>query len=161
MRILALDQSSRVSGWAVFDGDTLIEYGKFDVSSIYELGERLHQIRLKVKNLIDKYEVDKVILEDIYMDGQRVNNVQTFKALAEVFGVLYELCIDINKPVDAVLAGTWKSGLGVKGKTRTEQKRSAQAWAQSHYNVKATQDESDAVCIGAYAARANINNWDD
>jgi Holliday junction resolvasome RuvABC endonuclease subunit len=75
MRILALDQSSRVSGWAVFDGDTLIEYGKFDVGSIYELGERLHQIRLKVKNLIDKYEVDKVILEDIYMDGQRVNNV--------------------------------------------------------------------------------------
>lgn len=54
------------------------------------------------------------------MDGQRVNNVQTFKALAEVFGVLYELCIEINIPVSAVLAGTWKSTLGIKGRTRPE-----------------------------------------
>lgn len=161
MRTLALDQSSRVTGWAFFENGELQEYGKFDVSSTQDLGERLHQIRCIVKDMINKLQVERVILEDIYMGGQRVNNVQTFKALAEVFGVLYELCIDINKPVDAVLAGTWKSGLGIKGKTRTEQKRSAQAWAQSHYNVKATQDESDAVCIGAYAARANINNWDD
>jgi hypothetical protein len=28
-------------------------------------------------------------------------------------------------PVDAILAGTWKSTLGIKGKTRPEQKRNA------------------------------------
>ena len=26
MRVLALDQASRVSGWAVYDGKTLIDY---------------------------------------------------------------------------------------------------------------------------------------
>ena len=161
MRILALDQSSRVSGWAIFDGDTLMEYGKFDVGDIHDLGDRLHQIRQKVKYLIVTNNIDKVILEDIYMDGQRVNNVQTFKALAEVFGVLYELCIDMKKPVEAVLAGTWKSTLGIKGKTRPEQKRNAQAWVLDKYGIKATQDEVDALCIGAHIIHQNINNWDD
>lgn len=159
MRILALDQASRVSGWAIFDGDTLEQYGKIDVSKYFELGERLHVIRQEVEHLIDDEHIDAVVLEDIYMDGQRVNNVQTFKALAEVFGVLYELCIDMEKPVEAVLAGTWKSSLGIKGKTRPEQKQNAQKWVVSTYGVKPTQDECDAICIGAHKVRSMINDW--
>ncbi len=159
MRILALDQASRVSGWAIFDGDTLEQYGKIDVSKYFELGERLHVIRQEVEHLIDDEHIDAVILEDIYMDGQRVNNVQTFKALAEVFGVLYELCIDMEKPVEAVLAGTWKSTLGIKGKTRPEQKKNAQQWVITNYNVKPTQDECDAICIGAHKIRSLGNDW--
>ena len=161
MRILALDQSSRVSGWAIFDGDKLEQYGKIDVSNYFELGERLHQIRKRVRKRIEEKNIDKVILEDIYMDGQRVNNVQTFKALAEVFGVLFELCIDIEIPVEAVLAGTWKSTLGIKGKTRPEQKKNAQAWVKGAYNRAPTQDEVDAICIGSHIIRQNTNNWDD
>lgn len=159
MRILALDQASRVSGWAIFDGDTLEQYGKIDVSKYYELGERLHQIRQEVEHLIDDEHIDAIILEDIYMDGQRINNVQTFKALAEVFGVLYELCIDMEKPVEAVLAGTWKSTLGIKGKTRPEQKQNAQKWVINTYGVKPSQDECDAICIGAHKVSSMANDW--
>ena len=159
MRILALDQASRVSGWAIFDGDTLEQYGKIDVSKYFELGERLHRIRQEIEHMIDDEHIDAVILEDIYMDGQRVNNVQTFKALAEVFGVLYELCVDMEKPVEAVLAGTWKSTLGIKGRTRPEQKRAAQQWVEKTYDVKPTQDECDAICIGAHYVRHSANDW--
>lgn len=159
MRILALDQASRISGWAIFDGDTLEKYGKIDVSKYFELGERLYQIRQEVEHLIDDEHIDTVVLEDIYMDGQRVNNVQTFKALAEVFGVLYELCIEMEKPVEAVLAGTWKSTLGIKGKTRPEQKQNAQKWVVNTYGKKPTQDECDAICIGAHKVRLMANDW--
>ena len=160
MRILALDQASRVSGWAIFDEDNLEQYGKIDVSKYYDLGDRLHVIRQEVEHIIDDEHIDAVVLEDIYMDGQRVNNVQTFKALAEVFGVLYELCIDMEKPVNAVLAGTWKSTLGIKGKTRTEQKQNAQKWVIDNYQVKPTQDECDAICIGAHTVRQQNNSYD-
>ena len=161
MRILALDQSSRVSGWAVFDEDQLIGYGKINLSKETEIGERLHTLRNSVRDLIKELKIDKVILEDIYMDGQRVNNVQTFKVLAEVFGVLFELCVDLEIPVEAVLAGTWKSTLNIKGKTRPEQKQAAQAWVLDYYNIKATQDEVDAICIGTHIISQNINTWDD
>ena len=161
MKILALDQSSRVSGWAVFDDGELIEYGKIDLSKESQIGERLHKLRQLIFNMIKELNIDKVILEDIYMDGQKINNIQTFKVLAEVFGVLFELCIDLNIPVEAVLAGTWKSTLNIKGKTRPEQKRAAQAWVQENYNIKASQDEVDAICIGSHIIHQNINNWDE
>ena len=102
MKILALDQASRVSGWAIFANNDLLTYGKIDLSKQDDIGERLHLLRQKVKQLIEEYQIDKVILEDIYMDGQRINNVQTFKTLAEVFGVLFELCVDLEIPVEAV-----------------------------------------------------------
>ena len=162
MRILALDQASRISGWAIFEDDNLEQYGKIDVSQYGNLGDRLHIIREEVEHLIDDKHIDMVFLEDIYMDGQKVNNVQTFKALAEVFGVLYELCISMDIPVEAVLAGTWKSTLGIKGKTRPEQKRAAQAWVEQTYGNKPTQDECDAICIGAHAIKQFDSefNWE-
>ena len=162
MRILALDQASRISGWAIFEDDNLLEYGKIDLNNIADIGTRLHCLRDMIQEFIKEYNINKVILEDIYMDGQRVNNVQTFKILAEVFGVLYELCVELNIPVEAVLAGTWKSTLGIKGKTRPEQKRAAQAWVEREYAVKPTQDECDAICIGAHAIK-QLNsefNWE-
>jgi hypothetical protein len=55
--------------------------------------------------------VEEVVFEDIQMQGNVANNVQTFKALAEVFGVIYELVTELNLPNTAVLASSWKSTL--------------------------------------------------
>ena len=159
MKILALDQASNVSGWAIFQDGKLDSYGKIDLHTISNTYERLHELKLQVKTLIQENQIEKVYLEDIYMDGQRVNNVQTFKILAEVFGVLYELCLDLKIPVEAILAGTWKSVLGIKGKTRPEQKRAAQAWVNENYGLKPIQDICDAICIGACANKQAAFNW--
>lgn len=161
MRILALDQASNISGWAIFQDDYLEQHGKIDVSKYADIGERLHLIRQEVEHLIDDEHIDVVLLEDIYMDGQRVNNVQTFKILAEVFGVLYELCVEMEIPVYAILAGTWKSTLGIKGKTRAEQKRAAAEYVQNKYNLKVIQDIADAICIGSHYIQSLGNNWED
>jgi hypothetical protein len=45
--------------------------------------------------------------------------------LAEVFGVIYELVTEMKLKNSAVLASSWKSTLGIKGKDRSEQKRNA------------------------------------
>ena len=160
MKILALDQASRITGFAIFNGDTLEKYGKIDLSDEKNSGERLHLLRKKIKSIIEEYKIEKVILEDIYMDQHLINNVQTFKILAEVFGVLFELCISIDIPVEAVLSGTWKSTLRIKGKNRPEQKHSAQEWVLNNYNIKTNQDTVDAICIGAYYLKQKqVNSW--
>lgn len=148
-RLLALDQSSRVSGYAIFYDGKLEDYGKFEFTD-NDLGIRLLKIRQKVDGLIDKYNINEVVLEDIQLQNNVSNNVQTFKALAEVFGVVYELITEKDIKNSAVLSTVWKSALGVKGRTRPEQKRNAQAFVTSTYGIKATQDESDAICIGTY-----------
>lgn len=159
MKMLALDQASKVTGWAIFVDNKLDSYGKIDVGNYYEIGDRLYNLRKQVKELIEKNNIEKVILEDIYLDGNHVNNVSTFKILAEVFGVLYELCVEMEIKVDAVLAGTWKSTLGIKGKTRPEQKKNAQIWVQEQYGIKAIQDTVDAICIGAHATKHTTLSW--
>ena len=154
-RLLALDQSSRVSGYAIFYDGKLEDYGKFELTD-NDLGMRLLKIRQKVDELIDKYNINEVVLEDIQLQNNVSNNVQTFKALAEVFGVVYELITEKDIKSSAVLSTVWKSALGVKGRTRPEQKRNAQAFVTSTYGIKATQDESDAICIGTYAIKSQL-----
>lgn len=154
MRLLALDQASRVSGYAVFIDGKLETYGKI-VSEHDDIGERLHYIREKVSKLIADYDIDHIAFEDIQLQKtvngvESVNNVQTFKVLAEVFGVIYELAISLEIPYTVILASTWKSTLLIKGARRDEQKRNAQAFAQNLYNIKCTQDEADAICIGTH-----------
>lgn len=147
--LLALDQASHVSGYAIFTNGELVKYGKISADHD-DLGERLVYIRDQVESLIDKYKIDEIVFEDIQLQGNVSNNVKTFKILAEVFGVLDALFFEKNLPRTAILSASWKSGLGIRGKNRAEQKRNAQAFVTSTYNIKATQDESDAICIGTF-----------
>ena len=127
----------------------LKKFGKFSVDDD-DIGERLYKIRENVKTLIETYNIDEVAFEDIQLQNNVGNNVKTFKILAEVFGIIYELVTELNIPNQAVLAGTWKSTLGIKGKNRVEQKRNAQEFVQNTYNIKCSHDEADAICIGTH-----------
>lgn len=154
MRILALDQASRTSGWSLFDNGKLVTYGKFTYED-EDFGIRLVKIRNKVKSLIELYQPDEIVFEDIQLQGSTGNNVLTFKKLAEVFGVIYELAAELNLSHRAVLSTVWKGKLGLlhgAGQNRTAQKQEAQQWVISKYNIKPTQDECDAICIGVWAS---------
>ena len=125
MRVLALDQASRTSGWAVYDNGKLFKYGKFSATHT-DVGDRLYYIRKQIIKLIDEFNIDEVIFEDIQLQDNKINNVATFKALAEVFGVVYELLVELKIPREAVLSTVWKSKLGIKGYDRSAQKKAAQ-----------------------------------
>ena len=83
--ILALDQSSRCSGFSVFENGKLLTYGKFTFEDA-DLGERLCKIKNKILELIEQYNIDELIFEDIQLQNNITQNVQTFKTLAEVYG---------------------------------------------------------------------------
>lgn len=151
-RLLSLDQSSRITGYAIFIDGKLEKFGKFATEQ-NDVGQRLHSIRNKVQSLITEYEINEVVFEDIQHQNNVMNNVQTFKVLAEVFGVITELLTSLNIPYSTVLATEWKSTLSIKGKQRAEQKRNAQEFVKGFYNIKATQDECDAICIGTHKLR--------
>ena len=111
MTLLALDQASRVSGWAVFHDQELIDSGTFTLTSD-DIGERLVAYRKQLENLLNKYEIDEVAFEDIQMQNQ-INNVQTFKILAEIFGVTQEYLVEQKYFYHIVSSNTWKSKLQI------------------------------------------------
>lgn len=158
MIILSLDQASKTTGWAVFNDDKLIDFGHFTFEHS-DIGQRLVAIRNKIEELINTYAPDYVIFEDIQQQNNVANNVQTFKVLAQVYGVISELLTELHISHSSILSTTWKSTLGIKGKNRAEQKRNAQQYVIDIYNVKPTQDESDAICIGTHYTKTTKCAW--
>jgi Holliday junction resolvasome RuvABC endonuclease subunit len=150
--LLAIDQASVTSGYAIFKDGKLVDYGKFTFNDDV-IAERLVKIRTKVLELIAEHDIDEVAFEDIQMQGNVANNVQTFKVLSEVFGVISETLQEKKMKYTVVMSGTWKSTLGIKGRTRPEQKRNAQEYVLNKYGVKAIQDVCDAICIGAHVLK--------
>lgn len=151
--LLALDQASQTTGYAIFKDGKLFTYGKFSFDD--DIAERLVKIRKKVLSLIEEYQIEEVAFEDIQMQNNVMNNVQTFKVLSEVFGVILETLKEINIQYTIVSSNTWKSTLKIKGKSRAEQKRAAQQYVVDTYEVKPTQDEADAICIGTHIVKTN------
>jgi Holliday junction resolvasome RuvABC endonuclease subunit len=155
MIYLALDQSSNISGYSVWKDKNLIEYGKvkFDGEFIDRVVSLKNWMRDKIEELESEGLVE-VIVEEI----QEQSNMQTFKMLAMVQGVLLAELAEHKIKFHLVYASSWKSSSGIKGKNRTEQKRNTQEYILQKYGKKVTQDEADAICIGEYVA-TKIINW--
>ena len=157
-RLLALDQASKVTGWAIFEDGELKSYGKISLDDP-NTDIRLVQLRQDIQTLVADYNIDEVIFEDIQQQNNVANNVQTFKVLAEVYGVVSELLQEIQIPHSTVLAASWKSTLGIKGRTRAEQKKNAQLYVEQNYGIHVIQDIADAVCIGIHHIKKNKCAW--
>ena len=158
-KLLALDQSTRITGWAIFDGNgKLLTWGKLNLTQT-DLNERLWILRKWLQELIQEEEIDFVVFEDIQLQNNVMNNVKTFKSLAEVIGVIDELLFEMGIPCAAVLASTWKSTLSIRGRDRAAQKKSAQEYVTNTYNIKPTQDECDAICIGTHYFKKSDYDW--
>jgi len=160
-KLLALDQASVITGYAIFENDKLVTYGKIKLED-EEIGPRLVTLRNEIKKLINENNITTIAFEDIQMQASVGNNVKTFKVLANVYGVILELCEELQLKYKIVSSNTWKSTLKIKGKSRSEQKKNAQNYVQETYGVNCTQDEADAICIGSHMCIAEAGiSWAD
>ena len=157
--LLALDQASITTGYAIFKDGKYSSHGKFSFDD-HDIGIRLMKIRNKVLALIEENEITEIAFEDIQYQERVINNVQTFKVLAEVYGVIQEALTELGLKYTIVSASTWKSTLGIKGANRPEQKRNAQQYVINTYNIKPTQDECDAICIGTHMSKLAAASFD-
>lgn len=149
MRLLALDQATRTTGYSIYEDGKLIQHGKFTFIDT-DFGVRLNKIRNKLKTLVSDFEINAIAFEDIQLQESANNNVDTFKKLASVHGLVSELAVDLKLPSQCFYSTVWKSGVGVKGPNRAAQKKAAQDWVENKFNIRPTEDECDAICIGWY-----------
>lgn len=168
MKILAVDQS-RTGGWAIFDYETrvLLKYGEFDFPiQKYTYPQAIVQLKNLIKSIIEKEKVAAVFIEDI----QLRQNIQAFKALAQLQGVL-ENFFEENQLLYSIVAPTqWQHFCGARGRTDKEKKSKileintdgkktskvlSIAYVHDKYKVDTPNDGiADAICIGDYV----VNN---
>lgn len=158
MRLLALDQASRVTGVAIFDDDKLVKYGTFEIKSNQELGKRLTQFLENLNILYAAYHFDAVAYEDIQL---QMGNVETYKKLAYIQAMILFWCEKHEKNLYCLSPSHWRKVLKDKygiswGRKRAEQKQTAIDFIQEHYEKEVDSDTADAICIGC-AANIEIN----
>lgn len=162
-RILALDQATNISGWAIYDNKTLKNFGKIEFTQS-DTFERISKIRQWLINMIQNWQIDRIILEDIQLqkftkaNGRDGEAVTTYKVLAQLQGTLAVTAVENNINPILVYPSTWRSYCKIKAKSRTDQKRAAQLLVKNKFGENVTQDEADAICIGLYAAEYYLKN---
>lgn len=157
--LLALDQAVNSSGWSLFKDKKLIDYGIYKTKG-YE-DQKIESVRNWLSNklqeirLLESDSEIRVVLEDIHQQGA---DIRTFKILAHLQGVLINELFRQNEYkkdliYDIYYSSEWKSGVGVKGKDRSAQKKNAQKIVLDLFKISVPQDAADSICIGLYALR--------
>ena len=119
--ILSLDCSTTCIGWAVFDEDDLIDYGRLEPTvSGLEWRDRVHNLLPLLENLILKYHPTKIYQEQVPMGGS--GGVMTAIQLGYVQGV-FSVIEQVYCEIEDIEVSTWRKNIGInEGK---DQRRNA------------------------------------
>lgn len=172
MNILALDQA-RNGAWSVYEYETgkLLAYDSFEYSyTKYTYAQAVMNIEALVAELIDKYNISAVFIEDIQL---RVN-VQAFKKLAQLQGVLVNYFEKNDLLYGYIAPAQWQGFCKARGRSAKELKDKVKSleygdkkeskvlsiqFVKDRFGIETDNDNiADAICIGLYACNViNIN----
>lgn len=162
-RIMAFDQATITSGWSVWDDGKLINYGKWTSNGVKST-QRISLTKQWFASMIESWVPSIIFLEDIQLQkfdnykGGESAAVVTYKKLAHLQGVLKNYCYENGIPYEIVSPSTWRTFSGVKGRTRTDKKRSAQLIVKELCGIDVSDDIADAILIGRYASTKNAKS---
>ena len=153
-RILALDAATKITGYAIYDNNTLVNYGTYKADESLEATDRINEIKHWLETALDIWQPDFVGIENIQLQSFGNNGkyqVEMYRILANLQGVLVDTLFENQIQHELVYSSEWRKYCGVgDGKGRENKKRQAQEKVELWYNQKCTQDEADAICLGKY-----------
>ena len=147
--ILALDMSTHRTGWATMV-DNEYKYGAISSAS-KDVEKRIGIMRDSILKIIQEYNIDTVIMEEVRPDGM---NNRTGKVLNWLQGCVTVAIYEYNKKISVETIGTntWRAALKIQkwGVQRDEFKRKDIDFVNTHYGLSLQynqDDEADAICI--------------
>lgn len=155
MRILAFDQATAKTGWAEFDDNLFVGYGKIDLSKNEDVDTRVMDMTMAVWDKIALEQPDLVVIEDVAMQ----RDAQALIKLARIQGGIMTVCATNQISYDILRPSTWRKYLNFKqgsSVSRSALKKQAKQYVLDHFNLKVTEDEADAICIGCAAVKKYI-----
>jgi Holliday junction resolvasome RuvABC endonuclease subunit len=156
LKILAFDQSTKISAYSIFIGGKYVEVGVIDLHKINDTSERVRAMGVELCKIIEKYNPDKVVIEEVAQQS----NPLTLKLLARIQGVIIGFCAAHNIDTYIVEPSKWRSVLKFKigsGVKRAELKAQAIKHVNDVYDLELSEDECEAICINIAAHK--IYKW--
>lgn len=158
MKILSMDQSTRITGFAVFDDGRYIKSGVIDLHKIKDTDERSKQMAVEICKLIGDTNPDVTIIEEV----QQQSNTATVIKLARIQGVAIGFCAAHNIDLHILTPSRWRSILGYQQGPKVKRevlKQQSLDFVKNNFKLELIEDEAEAVCINEAAHR--IYGFDD
>jgi len=148
--VLVLDASTTSTGYCVVNQGNVVRHGTIIPNAKHHLTARMKYIDDKIKELIEIYKVEKIIIEDIYLGL----NSNVLVILAELRGVIKTCWL----PMLNVRAIDWKKYHNVEKRNDRGKSSSMDITIAKGYRIS-TDDESDAILMALYCLRNEKNIW--
>jgi Holliday junction resolvasome RuvABC endonuclease subunit len=164
MKILSLDLSSNLSGWALFDNGKLVEYGAICTKKASHYKERYPISTVKkcvyasqeIAKIINTHKPDVIVYEEI--NPGRVKSIVTIKSLSFLHGYIFANHLDILDKFEVIKSSQWRSILGLPNQG-DKKKTEAVKYVNNTFNLSLIfedNDIADAICQ-AYAFHLKNN----
>jgi crossover junction endodeoxyribonuclease RuvC len=118
MKILGIDPGLQVCGYAVVDGDSLLEAGAIRTNAKSPLEEKLNQIAEDIESLLKKFKPEVVAVEELY---SHYDHPKTAILMGHARGVILQSCAAAGIEVKSFSATRIKKSLTGNGRASKEQ----------------------------------------
>lgn len=148
MRILSFDQSTKCTGFGLFQDGQYVESGVIDMSkSKLETDERSFEMAKEIWKIIKKHKPQYVVLEGV----QQQSNSAVMIILARLQGMIIGYAEAHNVHVHILPSSKWRGAMsyqqGPKVK-RQELKQQSIDYIQEHLGLSLPEDECEAIVLG-------------
>ena len=167
MSILALDLSTKSTGWAVYDKKQQLErYGcitatdKDPIVRIIKIVKELYSI-MKEEN-----DLEVCVMEEVKPAEEDDRNFHTYKILMYLQSIVVLLLHEQfpHTKIDFLYPNEWRKNCGIKtgkGLKRKELKEKDIAFVKKYFNIDNINDDiADAISLGyGYIQKTSVINW--
>ena len=151
--ILGLDASTKSTGYGIFHEETkrLIASGCITADSSDMLGRIKKIVKDIDKRILAKYQVNKLILEEVLPKNGYQRSVQTYKALMYLQGQIAMLIHDKYPYIEIIFKypSEWRKEVGVhSGAAKREVvKQRDITYVKNVFGLDVNDDEADGICL--------------
>ena len=156
MKLIAFDQSTTASGWALTDQETgeLLEYGVITPNPSDSTNDRIRYTIKCCMTLCHKHQPTFVFIEGIQVQ----KNPRVYEVLAKLQGTLEIVLEERNFIVNVVKATEWRKRVGIKSRKRAELKAEAIQMVSDLYDIQPTEDECEAILFARAFSNLESND---
>lgn len=147
MRILAIDQSTTKSGYALFSETDLTRWGVLDHHKNKDPDGRFQEMCKHIEELLKNIRPDLVVFEDVSLR----QSVNVLIMLARLQGCIMEMCYTYDVDFVIYVPTKWRQLCGINQKKHAERdnlKKQAIAFVRGAYGIRVGDDCAEAICIG-------------
>lgn len=151
MRVAGVDASTKMSGVAIMSDGVLERYLLIDLHKEKDAMKRIKTMMIKIAEILDMYQLDKVYMEKSICKGGNVDTTQKLSALSG--GIMF-YCAKNGIEFVNPLPSEWRKKIGIKQSSKVKRevlKAEAEYAVKQAYGLEVNNDVAEAILLARSA----------